>query len=101
MMGKTLVVLLPGLFLQLFVLVGDRPLLPVFMARGLQLVGVIQLMLLLLLFPLLLWELRLARLARTHLLMQVVVLVGTYMRLVIGPLVVFMQLRVQARARLK
>jgi hypothetical protein len=48
LVGKELVVLLLGLLLQLLVLVGDRPLLPVFTGRGLQLV-VLQLMLLLLL----------------------------------------------------
>jgi hypothetical protein len=48
----------------------------------------------------LLWELRLPGLARAHPLLLVLVLVGTNMRLVVGPLVVLMQLVVLARARL-
>jgi hypothetical protein len=53
---------------------------------------------LLLLLPL--WEpMRLPGLARAQLLVLVPVLVGTDMRLVVGPLVVLMQLLVLARAR--
>jgi hypothetical protein len=54
------------------VLVGDRPLLPVFIGKGLQLV-VMELMLLLLMLLLLLWELRLPGLARALLLALVLV----------------------------
>jgi hypothetical protein len=82
----------------LLVLVGDRPLLPVFMGKGLQL-AVLQSILLLLLLLLLRWELRLPRLARAKLLVLVLVLVSTDMRLVVGPVVVLMQLLVLARAR--
>jgi hypothetical protein len=95
--GKELVVLLLGVPLQMLVLVGDQPLLPVFMGTWLQLV-VMQLMLLALLSLLFLWGLRLPGLAHAHLL--VLVQVGTYMRLVVGPLVVLMQMLVRARARL-
>jgi hypothetical protein len=58
----------------------------------------LRLLLLLLLLPL--WDLRLPGLARAELLVMVLVLVGTYMWLVVGPLVVLMQLLVLARARL-
>jgi hypothetical protein len=68
------------------------------MSKGLQLV-VMQLMLLLLLLLLLLWEPRLPGLARAHLLVLVLVLVGTYMWMAVRPLVVLMQLLVLARAR--
>jgi hypothetical protein len=94
-----LVVPLLGVLLQILVLVGDRPLLPMFMGRGLQVV-VLEMMLRLLLLLLMLWELRLPRLARAELLLLVLVFVGTDMRLVVGPLVVPMLLLVLARARL-
>jgi hypothetical protein len=80
MMGKELVGLRPGALLRLLVLVGDRPLLPVFMNIRLQLV----------VWQLMLWELRLPGLARAHLL--VLVLVGANMWLAVGPLVVLMHL---------
>jgi hypothetical protein len=99
MVGKELVVLMLGVLMQLLVLVGDRPHLPLLMGRGLQLV-VLDLMLLMLLLLVVLWELRLPRLARSVLLVLVLVLVGTYMRHVLGPLVVLMQLLALARARL-
>jgi hypothetical protein len=57
-------------------------------------------MLLLLLSLLLLWDLRLPGLARAELLVLVLVLVGTYMWMVVGPLVMLMQLLVMARAHL-
>jgi hypothetical protein len=85
-MGKELAVLL------LFVVVGARPLLPTSMSKGLWQV----VLHLLLLLPL--WDLRLPGLARAELL--VLVLVGTDMWLVVGPLVVLMHLHVPARARL-
>jgi hypothetical protein len=47
-----------------------------------------------------LWDLRLPGLARAELLVLVLVLVGTNMWLVVGPLVVLMHLPVLARARL-
>jgi hypothetical protein len=97
--GKELVVLLLGVLLQLLMLVGDRPLLPVFMGRGLQLV-VLPMMLPLLLILLLLWELRLPGLACAQLRVWVLVLVGIDMRLVVGPLFVLMQLLVVVRVRL-
>jgi hypothetical protein len=53
---------------------------------------------LLLLLPL--WDLRLLGLARAELLVLVLVLVGTNMWLVVGPLVVLLHLPVLARARL-
>jgi hypothetical protein len=96
LMGKEMVVLLPGTPLHLLVVVGAWPLLPTFMSRGLRLV-VLQLMLLLLL--LLVWDLRLPKLARAELLVLVMVLVGTYMWQVVGPLVMLLQLLVLARAR--
>jgi hypothetical protein len=97
--GNELVVLLPGVLLQLLASVGDRPLLPLFMGRRLQLV-VVEMMLPLLLKLQLLWELRLLSLASTHVLVLLLVLVGIDMRLVVGPLVVLMVLLVLARARL-
>jgi hypothetical protein len=74
MVGKELVVLLLGVLLQMLVLVGDRPLLPLFMGRGLQRVVLEMMLRLLLLLPLL-WELRLPRLDRAQLLVSVLVLV--------------------------
>jgi hypothetical protein len=69
------------------------------MSRGLRRVVVlVMLLMLLLLLPL--WDLRLPGLARAEPLVLVLVLVGTDMWLVVGPLVVLMQLRVLARARL-
>jgi hypothetical protein len=68
-----------------------------FMRRGLQLV-VLQVMLLLLLLRLVRWELWMRGHARAELL--VLVLVGTNMWRVVGPLVVLTQLLVLARARL-
>jgi hypothetical protein len=97
--GKEVVVMLMRLFLHMLVMVGDRPLLPVFMGRVLHLV-VLQLMLLLRFLMLLVWELRLPGLARVRVLVFVLVLVGTNMRLVIGLLVVLIKLLVLARARL-
>jgi hypothetical protein len=73
---KELVVQLLGVLLEVLVLFGDRPLLPVFMGRGLHLV-VLQLILSL-------WELRLPGLARAMILVFMPVLVGTYMRLVVA-----------------
>jgi hypothetical protein len=96
LMGKELVVLLPGTPLNMLVVVGARPLLPASMTRGLRRV-VLQLMLLLLM---LLWDLRLPGLARAELLVLVLLLLGTYMWLVVGPMVVLMHLLVLARARL-
>jgi hypothetical protein len=98
--GKDLVVLVMGVILKPLVLVGDRPLLPVFIGRGFQLV-VLHLMLqpLLLLLPL--WELRLPGLTRAHPLVLVPVLVGTKMRMVVGPLMVLMQPLVLDLARLQ
>jgi hypothetical protein len=84
MMGKELAVLLPETPWHMLVVVGARPLLPASMSGGLRQV-VLQLMLLL---PL--WDLRLPGLARAELLVLVLVLVGTDMWLVIGPLVVLM-----------
>jgi hypothetical protein len=81
----------------MLVLVGDRLLLPVFIGMGFHL-AMLHLTLLLLRLLLMLWELRLPELARVHLL--VLVLVGTFMRLVVGPLVVLKQMLVLARARL-
>jgi hypothetical protein len=69
------------------------------MGRGLQLV-VLQVMMLLLMLLLLLLEMRLPGLARAHLLVSVIVPVGTNMRRVKGPLLVLMQLFVLVRARL-
>ena len=93
-MGKELAVLLPETPWHLLVVVGARPLLPASMSRGLRRV-VLQMLLLL---PL--WDLRLPGLARAELLVLVLVLVGTNMWLVVGPLVVLMHLHVLARARL-
>jgi hypothetical protein len=98
-MDKELVVLLPGTPWHLLVVATAQPLLPASMSRGLRRV-VPQLMVLLLLLMLLLWDLRLPGLARAEPLVLVLVLVGTYMWLVVGPLVVLMQLLVLARARL-
>jgi hypothetical protein len=72
--GKEFVVLLSGVLLRWLVLVGDRPMLPVFMGKGLQLVG-----LHVMLFMLQPRELRLPGQARAHLLLMVQVLVGTIM----------------------
>jgi hypothetical protein len=94
MIGKELVVLPPGTPWHLLVVVGARPLLPASMSRGLRRV-VLQLLLLL---PL--RDLRLPGMARAELLVMVLVLVGTYMWLVVGPRVVLMHLHVLARARL-
>jgi hypothetical protein len=83
LVGKELAVLLVGVLLQFSGLVGNRPMLPVLpviMGKGLQL------MLLLLLLLLVIGELRLLGLARARLLFMV--LMGTNMRLVAGPLVV-------------
>jgi hypothetical protein len=96
-MGKELIVLLPDTLLHLLALLGDRPMLAVFVGSGLQVV-VSQLVLLLLLLLMLLWELRLPGIARAQLL--VLMRVGTNMRLVVGPVVVLMELLVMARARL-
>jgi hypothetical protein len=64
LMGKELVVFLPGTTLHLSVVVGAWPLLAAFMSTGLQL-GMLQLMLLLLmLLRLQLWDMRLPELAR-------------------------------------
>jgi hypothetical protein len=90
-MGKELVVLLPGTPLHMLVVVGPRPLLPKFMSKGLRLV-VLQLMMLLMLFLMLLWDMRLPGLARAELLVLVLVVVGSYMWMMVGPLVVLMQL---------
>jgi hypothetical protein len=89
--GKELVVLLLGGILQLLVLVGDRPLLPVLRGAWLQLM-VLQLMLLLVLLVLLLWELRLPGLARAKLILLVPLLVGIDMRFVVGSLVLMSRL---------
>jgi hypothetical protein len=99
-MSNEMAVSLPGTPLHMLVVVGAWPLLPTFMSMGLRL-GVLQLMLLLLRLPLLLWDMRLPGLARAELLVLVLVLVmvGAYMWLVVGPLVVLMQLLVLARAR--
>jgi hypothetical protein len=80
---KELVVLRLGVLLKLLVLFGDRPVLPVFMGRELQLV-VLVLTLLPLLSLLPLWEVRLPGLARALLLGLVPVLVGIDMRLVVA-----------------
>jgi Ca2+/Na+ antiporter len=85
LMDKELVVLLPGTPFHLLVVVGARPLQSASMRRRLRRV-VLQLMLLLLLLLLLLWDLRLPGLARAELLVFVLVLVGTNMWLVVGPL---------------
>jgi hypothetical protein len=92
LMGKELAVLQPETPWHLLVVVGARPLLPASMSRGLLRV----VLHLLLMLPL--WDLRLPGLARAELL--VLVLVGTDMWLVVGPLVVLMHLPVPARARL-
>jgi hypothetical protein len=100
-MGKKQVVLPPGTLLHMLVLVGARPLLPTFMSIGCQQPAssvatdvatavVIALAL----------ELRMSGLARAELLVLVLVLVGTNMWLVVGPLVVLMRLLELARARL-
>jgi hypothetical protein len=99
MMGKELVVLLPETPWHLLVVVGAQPLLPTSMTRGLRRV-VLQMMLLLLLLLLPLRNLRLPGLARAEPLVLVLVLVGKYLWLVVGPLVVLMQLPVLTRARL-
>jgi hypothetical protein len=87
MVVKELVVLLLKALSQLLVVVGDWPLLVVFMGRGLQLV-VVKLILLFMLLLLLVVQLWLPGRARSWLLS--LVLVGTYMRMVVGPLVVLM-----------
>jgi hypothetical protein len=99
LMGKELVVLLPGTPWHILVVVGARPLLPESMSIGLRRV-VPQLMMLMLMLLLLLWDLWLPRLARVEPLVLVMVLVGTNMCMVVGPLVVLMQLLVVAPARL-
>jgi hypothetical protein len=99
LMGKELTVLLPGTPWHLLVVVGDRPLLPTSMSTGLRRM-VLQLRMLLLLLLLPLWDLRLPGLALAELLVFVLVLVGTDMWLVVGPLVVLMHLPVLARALL-
>jgi hypothetical protein len=81
--GRKLVVLLQGVILKLLVFFGDRPLLPVFMGKGLQLV-VLQLMLPLLSLLLPHWEPQLPGLPRAMLLVLVPMLVGTHMRLVVA-----------------
>jgi hypothetical protein len=90
-MGKELAVLLPETPWHLLAVVGARPLLPASMSRGLRRVVLLLLSL---------WDLRLPGLARAGLLVLVMVLVGTDMWLVAGPLVVLMHLSVPARARL-
>jgi hypothetical protein len=95
--GKELAVLLPRTPWHMLVVVGARPLLPTSMSRGLRRV-VLQLRLQLLLLPP--WDLRLPGLARAELLVLVLVLVGTYLWLVVGPLVVLMHMHVLGRARL-
>jgi hypothetical protein len=65
LMGKEMVVLLPGTPWHVLVVVGARPLLPASMSRGLRRV-VLQLMLLLMLLLLPLWDLRLPGLARAE-----------------------------------
>jgi hypothetical protein len=97
LMGKELAVLLPGTPWHLLVVVGARPLLPTSMTTGLRRV-VLQLRLHLLMLPP--WDLRLPGLARAELLVLVLVLVGTGMWLVVGPLVVLIHMHVLARARL-
>jgi hypothetical protein len=84
-------VLLPGTPLHMLVVVGPRPLLQAFMSKGLRLV-VLHMMLLLMLFFMMLWDMRLPGRARAELLVLVLVVVGSYMCLMVGPLVVLMQL---------
>jgi hypothetical protein len=96
-MGKELAVLLPGTPWHMLVVVGARPLLPASMSRKLRRV-VLQMRMLLLLLLLPLWDLRLLGLARAELLVLVLVLVGTYMWLVVGPLVMLMIMPVLTRA---
>jgi hypothetical protein len=98
-MGKDLVVLLPETRLHLWVLVGARLLLYALMSRGLHVV-MLHLILLLLMLLVLLWDQPLPGMARAELRVLVLVLVGTNMWQVEGPLVVLMQLLVLARARL-
>jgi hypothetical protein len=93
MMGKELVVLLPGTHLHLLVVAGAWPLLPTFMSKGLRRV-VLFLMLLLLQLLLLLWDLQLPGLARSELLVLVLVLLGTNMCLMMALLVVLLQVLV-------
>jgi hypothetical protein len=93
-MGKEMAVLLPGTPWHMLVVVGAGLLLPASISIGLWRV-VLELLLLLSLL-----DLRLPGLARAELLVLVLVLVGTYMWLVVGPLVVLMHLHVLARARL-
>jgi hypothetical protein len=81
--GRELVVRLLGVILKLLVFFGDRPLLPVFMGKGLQLV-VLQLMLPMLSLLLPHWELQLPGLPRAMLLVLVPMLVGTDMRLMMA-----------------
>jgi hypothetical protein len=69
------------------------------MSMGLEVV-LLQLIFLLLHLLLLMWDLRLPGQACAELLVLVVVLVGTYMWMVVGPLEVLMHLVVLARARL-
>jgi hypothetical protein len=98
-MCKERVVLLPGALLHPLVLVGDRPLLPAFVSKVLQLV-VLQVMLLPVLSLPVLWKQRLLGLTRAQLLVLVLVRVGTCMWLVVLPLMVLMQLLMLACARL-
>jgi hypothetical protein len=99
LVGKEMAALLLGVPLHVMVFVGDRPLLPVFMGRGLRLVGLHSMMLLLLLL-LVPWELRLPGLARADMLLLLAVIMSTYMRMVVGPLVVLMHMLVLARTGL-
>jgi hypothetical protein len=94
LMGKELAVLLPYTPWHLLVVVGARPLIQASMSGGLRRVVLHMLLLL----PL--WDLRLPELARAGLLVLVMVIVGTYMWMVAGPLVVLMHVHVLARARL-
>jgi hypothetical protein len=92
LMGKELAMLLPVTPWHLLVVVGDQPLLPASMSRGLRR-AVLHLLQLLHL-----WDLRVPELARAGLL--VMVLVGADMWLVAGPLVVLLHLPVLTRTRL-
>jgi hypothetical protein len=92
-----MVVVVLGVLLQLLVLASDRPPMPVFMGRWLQLVG-LHLMLLTLLLSMLPRKVRQPGLARAKILL--LVLVGIDMRLVVRPLVVLVQLIALAGARL-
>jgi hypothetical protein len=91
MSDRDLVLLLLRVLSQVLVLVGDRPLLPVLMGRGLLIV-LLQLMLFMMLLMFLLLQMQLPELARAHVLLLVTVC--TYLRLVVGPLVVLIQVLV-------